>query len=108
VQAGSDLAFADAAGEKSFNLASVLLNGRRSSVRPTFFARLGDPGSHAIPQDVALKFRKHGEHAGERSAARCGHIERLGKRDKPDADAAVAPEPTSFSSRATFQLRRLA
>jgi hypothetical protein len=26
--------------------------------------RLGDPGLDAIPKDVALDFRKNGEHAG--------------------------------------------
>jgi len=43
----------------------------------TFFACLGDARFHAIPQDVALEFREHGEHAGQGSAAGGGHVERL-------------------------------
>jgi len=33
---------------------------------PAFLAGLGDPGLHAIAQNIAFELSKHGEHAGER------------------------------------------
>jgi len=55
-------------------------------MRSAFLTRLGDPGLHTIPQDIALEFREHGEHAGEGSAARGGHVERLRQRYKADSN----------------------
>jgi hypothetical protein len=59
---------------------------RWPAVRPTLFARLGDPGLHPITKDVALELSEHGQHAGERPAPRGGHVERFGQRHEPDAD----------------------
>ena len=50
----------------------------------SFLSGLGDPGFDAIAQNVALEFCKYSEHAGELSACRRGHVERLGER-KPNA-----------------------
>jgi hypothetical protein len=44
------------------------------------------PSPYAIAQNVTLKLRKHGEHAGERTTPWRGHIEGLGQGDKSDAD----------------------
>jgi hypothetical protein len=63
-----------------------MLDGGWPAVRPTFLARLRDPGIHPIAYDVALEFGENGEHARESSAAGGGHIERLGERDEADAD----------------------
>ena len=52
----------------------------------TLFACLGDARFHAIPQDIALEFRKHGEHAGEGSSAGGRHVESLCQRHEADTD----------------------
>ena len=58
----------------------------RPAVRAAFFPSLGDPGLDAVSKDVALKFCKNGEHAGQGPATRCRHVKRFGEGYKPDAD----------------------
>ena len=53
---------------------------------PTFLAGLGNPGLHAITQNIAFELSKHGEHAGERPAPWRGHVQRFGQRHEPNAD----------------------
>jgi hypothetical protein len=60
--------------------------GRRPAVRSAFLASLGNAGFHPVPQDIALEFREHGEHAGEGSPPRGGHVERLRQRHEADSD----------------------
>ncbi len=42
-----------------------MLHARRRAVRSAFLASLGNPGFHAITQDIAREFREHCKHASE-------------------------------------------
>jgi hypothetical protein len=64
----------------------MMLHGRRTAVRSAFLTRLSDAGLNAIPQDIALEFREHGEHAGKGSPPGGGHVERLRQRYEADTD----------------------
>ena len=44
-----NLPLAGAAGREDFDLGRVLRDGRRSSMGPTFLARLSDSGTNSIP-----------------------------------------------------------
>ena len=88
VQSRGDFALTDSLREQRGDLRLMLLHRRGSSMRSAGFARLGDPRFDALSQDVALEFRKDGEHAGERSTARGGHVQCFRKRDESDAECA--------------------
>jgi len=88
VQSRGDFALTDSLREQRGDLRLMLLHRGGSSMRSAGFASLGDAGFDAISQDVALELRKDGEHAGERSTARGGHVQCFRKRDKADAEGA--------------------
>ena len=69
-------------------LTSVRVPGDRlrPAVRAAFLACLGDPGPHAIAEDVPLELGEDREHAGQGPAARRGQVECLAERDEADLE----------------------
>ena len=79
-----DLPLADTLLKEPSHLSRVTSDRLRSAVWAAFFAGSGDPGLHAIAEDVPLEFSEDREHAGQCSATRCREVERLAERDEAD------------------------
>ena len=71
---------------------AFLATVRRAAVGAAFFSGLGDPGLHAIAQDVPLEFGEHRQHAGQRPATRRRQVQRLAqvRRSRPSVRSTPA------------------
>jgi hypothetical protein len=72
--------------ENESDLGRMAGDRRGPAVRAAFLAGLGNPGLHAVAQDVPLELGEDGKHAGQRPSARGGQVERLAERDEADLE----------------------
>ena len=74
-----------------FHFRRELASGRGPSMRLPILASLVDSRFHAIPQNIPLELRKHGQHTGQRPPAWGRQVESFRQGDEPDLEGGQPP-----------------